>query len=101
MQPLRPSKAPAGKVAAPEASRPPDARKKGLTYGERLELESILEKIEAAEARAAAAEAALGDPELFAKRGHEVPQRTRDADEAKRALEAVMARWEDLESRKA
>jgi ATP-binding cassette subfamily F protein uup len=97
----RSSKAPAGKVAAPEASRPPDARKKGLTYGERLELESILEKIEAAEARAAAAEAALGDPELFAKRGHEVPQRTRDADEAKRALEAVMARWEDLESRKA
>jgi ATP-binding cassette subfamily F protein uup len=76
------------------------AKKKGLTYGERLELEGIMEKIEAAEARVAETEAALADPELFSKRGHEVPRRTREADEAKKALEAVMARWEELEGKK-
>jgi ATP-binding cassette subfamily F protein uup len=82
-----------------DASRT-DAKKKGLTYGERLELESIMEKIEAAEVRVTETDAALADPDLFAKRGHEVPQRTKDAEAAKRALESIMARWEELESKK-
>jgi ATP-binding cassette subfamily F protein uup len=97
----RASRAAPAKPASPEPGKASDAKKKGLTYGERLELESIMEKIETAEARVAETEAALADPELFAKRGHEVPQRTKDADDAKRALETIMARWEDLESRKA
>ncbi|MBN8614083.1 MAG: ABC-F family ATP-binding cassette domain-containing protein [Deltaproteobacteria bacterium] len=75
-------------------------KKSSLTYGEKLELESIMEKIDAAEALVASTEAALADPELFSKRGHEVPQRTKDAEAAKRALETVMARWEELESKK-
>ncbi|MBX7195424.1 MAG: ABC-F family ATP-binding cassette domain-containing protein [Sandaracinaceae bacterium] len=94
----------ASKPASTTASAPSkpaaDPKKKGLTYGERIELESIMDRIEAAEARVAETEAALADPELFAKRGHEVPQRTKDADEAKRALETIMARWEELESKK-
>jgi ATP-binding cassette subfamily F protein uup len=97
----RASKAAPAKAASPEAGKAAEPKKKGLTYGERLELESIMDKIEAAEARVAETEAALADPDLFAKRGHEVPQRTKDADDAKRALDAIMARWEDLESRKA
>jgi ATP-binding cassette subfamily F protein uup len=97
----------AAKDAAPKGSARPTAgvetavKKKGLTYAERLELEGIMAKIEACEARVAETEAALADPELFSKRGHEVPQRTREADEAKRALDAVMARWEELEAKKA
>ena len=81
-------------------SAPTPKKKSGLTYGEKLELESIMEKIDAAETLVASTEAALADPELFSKRGHEVPQRTKDAEAAKRALEAVMARWEELESKK-
>jgi ATP-binding cassette subfamily F protein uup len=75
-------------------------KKSSLTYGEKLELESILEKIDAAEALVRSSETALADPDLFSKRGHEVPQRTKDAEAAKRALETVMARWEELESKK-
>lgn len=93
-------RAAASKPSVTPQGEPAAAKKKGLTYGERLELESIMEKIDAAEGRVTETEAALADPELFSKRGHEVPQRSRDAEEAKRALEQIMARWEELEAKK-
>jgi len=89
------------RAARPAAAGPRARPKKpGLTYGERLELETIMEKIDAAESMVAQTEAALADPDLFSKRGHEVPQRTREAADAKQALEVIMARWEELESKK-
>ncbi len=74
--------------------------KRGLTYAERLELESIVDAIAEAEERVERAERALADPELFAKRGHEVKARTSDAEAAKSALEALIARWAWLEEKK-
>ncbi len=94
------AKAASKPAATPSESAPAAKKKSGLTYGEKIELESIMDKIDAAEARVTETDAALADPDLFAKRGHEVPQRTKDAADAKRALETVMARWEELESKK-
>ena len=86
------------RVAVSEA--PPAAKKKGLTYGERLELDGMMEKIDAAEQAVVAAETELNAPDLFTKRGNEVPARTKALEDAKANLEKVMARWEELETKR-
>jgi ATP-binding cassette subfamily F protein uup len=85
------------RVAVSEA---PPAKKKGLTYGERLELDGMMEKIDAAEQAVVAAETELNAPDLFTKRGNEVPARTKALEDAKANLEKVMARWEELETKR-
>jgi ATP-binding cassette subfamily F protein uup len=72
----------------------------GLTYGERLELEGLMERIDSAEKAVAEREAALADPELYATRGGEVPRLTESLATARAALEQLLARWEELEAKK-
>ncbi len=87
-----------------EAARPPTRKpapeRKGLTYAERLELEGLMDRIDAAERAVGEREQALSDPDLYAKRGHEVPALEAALGEARAALEALMARWEELEAKK-
>ena len=98
-------KAAAQKGAAPVSVPPPAPAKasepsaKKLTYAERLELEGLLDRIGAEEAKLAELEAAANDPDLFAKRGHEVKERLAAAEAQKAAVAALYARWEHLESR--
>ncbi|MBK8254200.1 MAG: ABC-F family ATP-binding cassette domain-containing protein [Polyangiaceae bacterium] len=73
---------------------------KGLTYSERIELEGILEKIEAAEAAVSELEKLLADPQTHAKRGAEVPGLMVQLESAKEKAATLTARWEDLETRK-
>jgi ATP-binding cassette subfamily F protein uup len=90
---------------APTSPPPPPAPKAkpkgGLTYAERLELDSILEAIEAAEQKVAEVERLLADPSLYATRGAEVAPLQQRLQKAKGDAEALVARWEALEAKKA
>ncbi len=93
--------APASTLAPAPAPAPAKPRSKGgLTYAERLELESIIEKIERAEAAVAGVEALLADPTLYAQRGAEVAGLQARLADAKTAAAALVTRWEELESKK-
>jgi ATP-binding cassette subfamily F protein uup len=89
-----------GKPAPAQASAAPKKQTKGLTYAEKLELEKIMDRIEAAERNAAELEAQLGDPALHAKRGHEVPALLAKLAAAKEEAAALTARWEELETKR-
>jgi ATP-binding cassette subfamily F protein uup len=89
------------KPAAPAAK---DAGKgkaaRALTYAERIDLGTILDRIETAEGGVAQLEKALADPKLYSERSAEVGPLTQKLEQAKVALAALVERWEDLESRK-
>ena len=93
----RPPPVTAARAAQPPPPLPtpppaPAARPKpgGLTYAERVELEGIVEAIDAAEKRVAEIEATLADPSLYATRGDEVvPLRARLAAAAAEATSLV------------
>jgi len=83
------------KSAAAAAAAPPK-----LTFAERRELDGLLARIEAAEAAAAGLESRLADPSVYAAGGDAVKTMLRDLDAAKAEVERLIARWEDLESRR-
>ena len=96
---------PVPREKSPAASEPPkkpapSASAKGLTYAERQELEKIMDRIEAAEATVAELTAALGDPSLHARRGHEVPALLARVEAARTEAAALTARWEELETKR-
>jgi ATP-binding cassette subfamily F protein uup len=74
--------------------------KTGLTYAERLELEAIVEAIDAAEKRVAGLEAELGDPTLYALRREEVAALTASLEASRTESATLLARWEWLEAKK-
>jgi ATP-binding cassette subfamily F protein uup len=74
--------------------------KAGLTYAERLELEAIVEAIDAAERRVAGLETDLADPTLYALRGEEVAGLMASLGAARDESAALLARWEWLEAKK-
>lgn len=82
-------------------SKPRGEKKRGLTYGERLELESIMDRIAEAEAKVAELEARLADPALYLGGGTEAAPLVAELEAAKAELEGRMARWEELETKKA
>ncbi len=77
----------------------PKAAAEKLTYAERIELEGILEKIAECEEVVAKAEADLAAPDLYTERGSEVPAITAALHDAQAQLEAIVERWEYLESK--
>ncbi|MCM2334243.1 MAG: ABC-F family ATP-binding cassette domain-containing protein [Anaeromyxobacteraceae bacterium] len=84
------------------AKAPPPARKPGkLSFKEQREYDGIEAAIQAAEARKAALEAALGDPATYAKGGAAVAGLKADLDAATAEVERLYARWEALEALKA
>ncbi len=87
-------------ISAPTAAPAASTGGKGLTYAERIELDGILAKIAEAETVAAQMESKLADPALYAGRGDDVKKVMGQIETAKANLEKLLARWEDLESRK-
>jgi ATP-binding cassette subfamily F protein uup len=67
-----------------------------LTHSEEHELESILGRIEAAEARVTSLEAQLSNPELYAGGGN-VKELLAELEQAREQAAALLARWEELE----
>jgi ATP-binding cassette subfamily F protein uup len=71
-----------------------------LTFAERRELEGLLPQIEEAENTVIALEARLADPAAYAAGGDSVRTLLRDLEAAKAEVERLIARWEELESRR-
>jgi ATP-binding cassette subfamily F protein uup len=69
-----------------------------LSYKEQRELEGMEQAIEAAEARKAAAEAALADPANYAN-AQRVPELQRELSAAGIAVEGLYMRWQELQDR--
>jgi ATP-binding cassette subfamily F protein uup len=84
----------AAPVAAPKRAEAPKPAK--LTYAEKIELDGIEARIEAADARVAELEAALADPDLYRTRGAEVPGLTAALATAKADSAALYDRWAAL-----
>jgi len=81
------------------AKKPKDRR--GLSPPEVRELQALPDAIDAMEREVATLESALNDPALYATGGSEIAARRTALETARTALAARMARWEELESRKA
>jgi ATP-binding cassette subfamily F protein uup len=84
----------------PEATRAVKTKSKGLSFAEARELEGLLDAIELAEQAVASMTARLSDPDTYANGHLEVAALQRELDVAKAETERLMARWEDLESKR-
>jgi ATP-binding cassette subfamily F protein uup len=87
---------------APEpGAKPTKGGKDGLTWAERKELDTILERIEQAEGSVAALEAKLADPALYASgAGADAVRIGQDLASAKDDAAKLVARWEELETKR-
>jgi ATP-binding cassette subfamily F protein uup len=89
---------------APRSRHAPTAkvreRRTGLTYAERIELDGLLDRIGDAEQAVSRLEQELADPALYATRGAEVSGRRSELDQKRAAVATLVARWEDLETRR-
>ncbi|MCE9573308.1 MAG: ABC-F family ATP-binding cassette domain-containing protein [Deltaproteobacteria bacterium] len=81
---------------APARVVPPKARK--LTFKERIELDGMEAAIAAAEEDVASREAVLQDGDLYSTRAAEVPTLIAALDRARAQVEALYARWQELEA---
>jgi ATP-binding cassette subfamily F protein uup len=88
------------KAGAPAAAPASPKKTRGLKYGERLELEGLLERVEAAESAVAALEAELASPGFYERDYKEQGVFHERLDAAKAEAEALVERWAALESRK-
>ena len=82
----------------PRPSQRPD-KPKGLTYAERLELEKLPERIEVAESEVRALEAKISEPAFFRADPAEVKRTLAELDAKKAEASALLARWEELETK--
>lgn len=97
----RSGKTRSGEGARTQGERADKPRPKGLTYGERLELEKLPGRIEDAETQVSELEAQLADPELYRSRSDEVGGLQAQLAAAQTGLQELYARWEALEEKKA
>jgi ATP-binding cassette subfamily F protein uup len=74
--------------------------KSALTYAERIELDGIMDAIDAAEREVSALETKLAEPSLYATRGDEVAPLQAKLQAAKEGVARLVARWELLETKK-
>jgi ABC transport system ATP-binding/permease protein len=72
----------------------------GLTHAERLELEKIVDAVDAADKRVTAVEALLADPRLYAERRDEVPALQAQLTAAREETARLAKRWEALEAKR-
>ena len=93
----QPLQRPAAPRAAPKERQPAPRKPGKLSFKEQRELESIEPQIEAAEGRKAEAEAALGDPQTYAREPQRVPELQRQLDESAAEIERLYARWQQLQ----
>ena len=84
------------KDTRPPPTRPVAARK--LTFKERAELAGMEDAIHAAEARVVELEAMLSDPSVFKERGTEVQALIGTLEAARREVERLFARWQELDA---
>jgi ABC transport system ATP-binding/permease protein len=86
------------KATNEEPPKKPRSRR-ALTYAERLELQGLEAKIDAADLRVADLERQLADPRTYALHRDEITQLAADLEEAKHDAALLFARWEELETK--
>ncbi len=91
--------APAVVTDAPTTARTVKTGPKKPTFAEKQEFSTIEKTIEAAEQRVAALEAELSDPAIYKTRAAEVPALVASLDGARREVERLYARWQELEQK--
>jgi ABC transport system ATP-binding/permease protein len=75
------------------------AKPKGLNSAQKAELSGITDDIDEAEQEVATIEQQLADPKLYEQAdGQEVARLTKSLEEARKHVEALMLRWEELEA---
>jgi len=74
--------------------------RKPLTYAERIELDGIMQKIDAADAEVARLEAEVSDPGLYTTRAKEAPKLHEAFEAAKAEAARLLERWAHLEERR-
>lgn len=94
--PTKPNTASVDTSAAPSKTKKP-----GLTYGERIELETIMDRVAACEEAADAAETQMTAPDLYTQRSSEVPALSAHLEAMQAELQEAIERWEYLESKQA
>ncbi len=77
-----------------------DVAKKPLTYAERIELDAIIAKIDAADAEVKRLTAELSDPTLYTARPKDAPKLHEAFDAAKADAARLTERWAHLEERR-
>jgi ATP-binding cassette subfamily F protein uup len=87
-------------VARPTKLPDTDDAPKPLTYAERIELDTILDRIGEAEAHLAEIERELADPTLYSARGDSVRALQQKRASAVARVGKLTSRWETLESRR-
>jgi ATP-binding cassette subfamily F protein uup len=90
---------PVEKSSKPKAAPQKTTQRSGLTYNEQRELASMHDAIEAAETEAERAEASVLEPAFYEQEYAKVQAGLASLDAAQKQVEALYARWEDLESR--
>jgi ATP-binding cassette subfamily F protein uup len=90
----------AGKATDRPSNQKSKKKKAGLTYGERIELETIMERVATCEEAAEAAEAEMSAPDLYSDRSDEVPKLAAALEQRQSELAEAIARWEFLEAKR-
>ncbi len=83
----------------PARPRSPGATSRKLSYKERRELEALPARVEALEAEQRALEARAAGPEFYKEGGDAIAAAIARLEACGRELEAVYARWHDLDAR--
>jgi ATP-binding cassette subfamily F protein uup len=89
-----------GGPSAAAVTTPKKATTRGLKYGEKIELEGLMERVAAAESAVAALEAELEAPGFYDRDYKEQNAFMARLSAARAEAEALVERWLDLESRK-
>ena len=95
-----PEPPPPGPPKAASASQQAGPAVKPLSYSEKKELESMLDRISEAEQRVAELEATLASPEFYAEQAERAGELSAELEAREAQVLALMARWEELERRK-
>jgi ATP-binding cassette subfamily F protein uup len=90
-------------VATKESVRPKEvvaAPRPKLSYAEQKELDTLPDRIEAADGAVTALEAALADPTLYVQRSGEVLKLTTELETKRAEAAKLLSRWEALETKR-
>ena len=93
----KPNKPPVPESPSPN---PPQQTKKGLTYGEEIELGGLMEAIETAEAHAAELEAETTHPDFSLRPYPEQAAKLESLTAARAEADKLVERWSELEAKK-
>src|SRR5690554_4384666 len=87
-------------LSSPPSAAPTDDSPKKLTWKENKRLEELEAEIDTYETKIAKVEAALADPDLYAKRAEQVVPLNREHYELHARLEVLFEEWQELEVRR-